>query len=128
MRAALPSFPMQLCNRVAVSDFQRLLEARQVARSILCDERDVLEAHPADSRVVKPWFHRDHVALLQYSGRIRPHARRLVDLQAQPVTRPVEEAFHAAVAPAGPVTFPLEELLDRQIGRASCRERRELSE
>ena len=49
---------------------------------------------------------------LQYSSRVRSDPRRLVNLQAKPVTSTVEEALHAAVVLAGPVTFPLEELLD----------------
>src|ERR1035441_8187859 len=67
------------------------------------------------SRIVKPRFHGDHVAVLQYARRVRPHARRLVYLQAQPMARAVEEAFHTAIAPAGPVTFLLEEPLDRPM-------------
>ena len=97
------------------SNLQHLLEVRQVARTGPGDKGNVLKAHPADLRVVKARLHRDDLAGLQIASRVWPHTRGLVDLQAQPVAGAVEKALHATFAPAGPVAFLDEVVLNSLV-------------
>src|ERR1043166_4247572 len=96
----------------AESYFQDFLETGEVAGAVAGDEGDVLEAHPAQFRVVKARLDGDDVAGLQTTSRVRSHARSFMDFQTEAVAGAMEKAFHPPMAFGGLVALLLEEILD----------------
>src|SRR3989338_9918543 len=83
-------------HKLNISNLQKFRIAGEVAVAVFCDHNDVLQAHPAHAGVVEPGLDRDHVASSQGGLHMRD-ARWLVDIEAQSVSRAVEESLHPAI-------------------------------
>src|SRR5207247_5880867 len=79
-------------KRVELDD-QLARRTGEIARSGLRDDEHVLEAHAADRGVVHAGLDRDDVASDERHASATSDARRLVDLEADAVTEPVDESF-----------------------------------
>src|SRR6266540_2541669 len=89
-------------------DFENLRAVRKITITLWRHDDDVFQAHAADSEVVKPRLDSDHVTGAQH-GIDRRDARRLVDVQAEPMTGAVKESLHPAIDLASGKTAGFEE-------------------
>ena len=69
-------------------DLQPLLEFREEAIAGFGHDRDIFDARAAESRIVKPWFNRQHLARFE-NGLLK--AREFVDFEPESVTGTVKE-------------------------------------
>src|SRR5437016_12605758 len=61
--------------------FENFLELREISRSAVGDEGDILEANAADFRVIKPRLDGNDLAWLQDALGVLPRAGRFMDFQ-----------------------------------------------
>src|SRR5688572_15061511 len=90
------------------SHLQHLGDAGEIHGSRGGHVRDVLDAHAAEAEVVEAGLHGDHVTGAEDAS---AHADRrgLVDLQAEAVPGPVEEALHPPILDPGAKAAGLEQ-------------------
>src|SRR6266542_932590 len=89
-------------------DFENLRAVRKIAITFWRHDDDVFQTHAADSEVVKSGLDSDHVTGAQH-GIDRRDARRLVDIQAEPMTGAMKESLHPAIDLASGKTAGFEE-------------------
>src|SRR5579862_3139481 len=103
-------------GRLELEVLEGLGELRQVAAARPGHEHHVLDPHPADPEIVQAGLDRHDRAGLEQAvpGADR---RRLVDVEAHAVARPVEKADLFPVPGLGLVAQPVEDLLDLLMDR-----------
>ena len=89
-------------------DFEKLRAVRKIAITFWRHDDDIFQTHAADSEIVKPGLDSDHVTGAQH-GIDRRDARRLVDVQAEPMTGAMKESLHPAIDLASGKTAGFEE-------------------
>src|SRR5262249_30728761 len=103
-----PSRGLPRCRReeAAALDDELARRAREVARAVLRDDEHVLEADATDGGVVDPGLDRHDVAGLERDHPPLPatHPGQLVDLEADAVAGPGEEAADHGVVGLALVT------------------------
>src|SRR6266508_742841 len=99
---------MDLVSIPRLLNFKELWAVRKIAITFWRHDDDVFQTHAADSEVVKPRLDSDHVTGAQH-GIDRRDARRLVDIQAEPMTGAMKESLHPAIDLASGKTAGFEE-------------------
>ena len=75
-------------------DLEKLRAVCEIAIALLRDQDHIFEAYTADAQVIQSGLYGDHMALTQgcFNGR---DPRRLMDIQAQAMSRAVKKTLHS---------------------------------